>query len=111
LVARIWASVLEMEQVDIHENFFDLGGHSLLLTRVHAQLQKNVSLQISIMDLFSYTTVSSLAGYLDRLNKSQPTLRIDDQQRLVRDRIEKQKATRRRAAGRAREENQQTNKA
>jgi len=66
-IAIIWQAVLSVEKVGIHDNFFDLGGHSLLLVRVYSQLQivflhKN----LSMMDLFIYPTISSLARYLNQ---------------------------------------------
>jgi acyl carrier protein len=107
LVAGIWQSVLAINQIDIHENFFDLGGHSLLIISVQAQLQKNTGLEINIVDFFRFTTVSSLASHLDRLQNSPVAApQKDGEHRLVRDRIEKQKETARRAATRARERNQ-----
>ena len=39
-IAALWQSVLNLEQVGLHDNFFDLGGHSLLMVRVHGQIQK-----------------------------------------------------------------------
>jgi len=107
LVAGIWESVLGVEQIDIYENFFDLGGNSLLIISVQAQLQKNTGLEINIVDFFRFTTVSSLASHLDHLQNSPVAApQKDGEHRLVRDRIEKQKETTRRAAAWARERKQ-----
>jgi non-ribosomal peptide synthetase component F len=66
LLVDIWARVLDVEQVGINDNFFDLGGHSLLLTRVHRKLQEIIGEDISMVTLFQYPTISSLCGYLSR---------------------------------------------
>lgn len=65
-IAGIWQDMLDLEKVGIHDNFFDLGGHSLLLIQVHSQLQKLLNRDISITDLFEYPTISSLTKYLSQ---------------------------------------------
>jgi hypothetical protein len=50
--------------VGIHDNFFGLGGHSLLLARVKAEIGKRMGLEISIIDLFQYPTIEALAHHL-----------------------------------------------
>jgi hypothetical protein len=64
VIAAVWVEVLQIDRVGRHDNFFDLGGHSLLLVRVHSRLQEVVAHQLSIVDLFRYPTVEALAGYL-----------------------------------------------
>jgi amino acid adenylation domain-containing protein len=60
-IAAAWQDVLGVERVGIYDNFFDLGGHSLLIVRLHALLQETLHRDIAIMDLFRYPTVSSFA--------------------------------------------------
>lgn len=62
-IAGVWQTVLQLDQVGLHDNFFDLGGHSLLLVQVHQQLCQCFEQEISISDLFQYPTVSTLADY------------------------------------------------
>jgi acyl-coenzyme A synthetase/AMP-(fatty) acid ligase/acyl carrier protein len=71
-VAAIWSEFLETEAVGMRENFFDLGGHSLLLVRVHARLRDEFAASISITDLFRFTTVESLAAHLSRQQELAP---------------------------------------
>jgi amino acid adenylation domain-containing protein len=63
-IAAIWREVLEVGRVGLHENFFDLGGHSLLMARVHGRLQKELGRKISMVELFQYPTVAALAAHL-----------------------------------------------
>lgn len=65
-IAEIWADILGIPQVGLHNNFFDLGGHSLLLIKVKHRLETHLSVSIAIVDLFRYTTVASLAKYLSQ---------------------------------------------
>nr|QEO74805.1 condensation domain-containing protein [uncultured bacterium] len=63
-IAAVWREVLEAERVGLNENFFDLGGHSLLMARVHGRLQKDLGRKISMVELFQYPTVATLAAHL-----------------------------------------------
>ena len=62
-IADIWKEVLRREKVGINDNFFDLGGHSLLIFKVHGKLQRLGKKHITITDLFRYPTVTSLAQF------------------------------------------------
>ena len=63
-LAAIWAEVLGRARVGVKENFFDLGGHSLLLVKVQARLRETLDRTIPIADLFRFPTVSALAEHL-----------------------------------------------
>jgi amino acid adenylation domain-containing protein len=63
-IAQVWSSVLRLEQVGLHDNFFDLGGHSFLLLKVHQQLSALLEKPISVADLFRFPNVHSLARHL-----------------------------------------------
>ncbi|MCC6179261.1 MAG: SDR family oxidoreductase, partial [Chloroflexi bacterium] len=63
-IAEIWANILGLERVGIHDNFFDLGGDSLLLIRVHHALRQEFEHELSVVDLFQYPTVNALSQYL-----------------------------------------------
>ncbi len=64
IVASAWQDALGVASVDINDNFFDLGAHSLTVAEVQAKLQTDLGRDISILDLFQYSTVSTLAGHL-----------------------------------------------
>jgi amino acid adenylation domain-containing protein len=65
LVAGIWQEVLELEEVGIHDNFFDRGGTSLNIIRVNTGLKKHLQRDIPMLDMFRYPTVHALAAYLE----------------------------------------------
>ncbi|MGP1384067.1 MAG: amino acid adenylation domain-containing protein [Thainema sp.] len=65
-IADIWQSVLNLDRVGLHDNFFDLGGHSLLLVQVQSQLQTQLNREVSLVDLFRYPTIHAIAAYLDQ---------------------------------------------
>jgi hypothetical protein len=63
-IAGLWREVLQLERVGVHDNFFDLGGRSLLLVRVHGRLCELLRREISMIDLFRHPTVAALARHL-----------------------------------------------
>jgi acyl carrier protein len=66
VLAEIWAEVLRLERVGVHDNFFDLGGHSLLIMRLLARIQATFNLDISIRTVFSMPTLEAMAGEIER---------------------------------------------
>ena len=64
VISTIWQDVLQIEKVGIYDNFFDLGGHSLLMVRVNRRLREEFDREVSMIDLFRYPTVSALAEFL-----------------------------------------------
>ncbi|WP_164001905.1 non-ribosomal peptide synthetase/type I polyketide synthase [Pyxidicoccus caerfyrddinensis] len=64
ILARIWQEVLQLERVGATESFFDLGGHSLLLTQVRARVGQAFGREPSMVELFEHVTVESLAAHL-----------------------------------------------
>jgi len=73
IIAKIWQEVLEFEEVGIHDNFFDLGGHSLLLVRMRNRLQEHFEKEISIVDMFQRPTIKDLAKFLSDEQKGEPS--------------------------------------
>jgi amino acid adenylation domain-containing protein len=71
-VAAIWRDVLGVESVGVNDNFFDLGGHSLLLVRVHDRLRRDLDVDLPLVDLFRYPDVASLARRLRGTTEETP---------------------------------------
>ncbi|HSF43790.1 MAG TPA: amino acid adenylation domain-containing protein [Thermoanaerobaculia bacterium] len=65
IIAGIWCEVLGVPRVGYEDNFFDLGGHSLLLPRVQDRLQAQVGREVSMVELLTHTTVRALARHLE----------------------------------------------
>ena len=62
-IAAIWAEAFG-RAVSVHDNFFDIGGHSLLMIRVHARLVTALGRDIPVVKLFQYPSISALARFL-----------------------------------------------
>jgi amino acid adenylation domain-containing protein len=61
-VAAVWQDVLQVPRVGRNDNFFDLGGHSLLIVQVQNRLQKEFGRLVPIVEFFQYTTIAALAA-------------------------------------------------
>ncbi len=62
-VADIWKELLRLPHVGMHHNFFDLGGHSLLLVQVQSRLQRRFGREIPVIELFQRPTVAGMADF------------------------------------------------
>jgi amino acid adenylation domain-containing protein len=69
-LVQIWSEILGVDRVGVRDNFFDLGGHSLLLIRVHARLRQELDSDVAVIDLFRYPTIESMASWLNRRSQS-----------------------------------------
>ena len=66
-IADVWSAVLRVPSVGSRDNFFDLGGHSLLVVQVHQRLTSALQLSFPITDLFRFSTVQAIAAHLGAL--------------------------------------------
>jgi natural product biosynthesis luciferase-like monooxygenase protein/amino acid adenylation domain-containing protein len=72
-IAGIWQDVLQVTQVGVNDNFFDIGGHSLLVVKVHVRLRAAIDRPVTITDLFRFPTVQQLAAHLGGAAPAAPT--------------------------------------
>jgi len=64
-IADIWRSILNVDSVGLDDNFFDLGGHSLLVVQMQSRLRERFHCDLSLMELFRRPTVSAIAEYVN----------------------------------------------
>ncbi len=72
-IAEIWQQVLGIEKVGIHDNFFDLGGHSLLVAKVIAPLRSAFPVEFPMGSLFERPTVHLLSKMILEEQKGGPS--------------------------------------
>jgi amino acid adenylation domain-containing protein len=63
-IARIWCEVLDLETAERDDDFFDLGGHSLSVLQLQAQLRDQLGYRVTVGNLFLHPTVASLAAHI-----------------------------------------------
>ena len=63
----IWKDVLSVENIGIVDNFFVIGGHSLLAVQIMLRIRKQFDIEIPVRVLFDNTTVKTLAQHLDNV--------------------------------------------
>jgi amino acid adenylation domain-containing protein len=73
-LVEIWQEILNRQKIGVNDNFFDLGGHSLLLTRLILRIDQAFGRRVSLGDVFHAPTIASLARMLgqDALSSPQP---------------------------------------
>lgn len=73
-IHAIWNRILQWFEIDNKISFFDAGGTSLQLPEVLMKINKAFNIELSLIDLFKYTSIQSLALYISRLQKSDPLI-------------------------------------
>jgi phthiocerol/phenolphthiocerol synthesis type-I polyketide synthase E len=68
VVVNVWQDILGIDQLGIHDNFFDLGGNSLIGLKVISRLKKELNMDIPVTALFEGPTVSALAKVIGKQN-------------------------------------------
>lgn len=63
---RIWRQVLKIEDLDMESNFFDVGGHSLLLTKMQRILKRDYGVQLTAAEVFRSPTLGALAVWFEQ---------------------------------------------
>ena len=87
-LAHIWQELLQVNTVGIKDNFFDLGGTSLLLVQAHNKVTDAFNIELPAVTLLQYPTIEKLAGYIYQLketsgNKQAKTLRANPAKHLA----------------------------
>jgi len=68
-VLTVWQQVLKRDDFTSYDNFFDIGGHSVLIPGMVIRLAKQFGIKINIVDIFQYPTVHDLAAYINGRNE------------------------------------------
>ncbi|MGH9808880.1 MAG: phosphopantetheine-binding protein, partial [Terriglobia bacterium] len=66
-LVKILARLLKLERVGVNDNFFLLGGHSLLGTQVIARVSESFGVDLTLLKLFDHPTVAEMAGEIETL--------------------------------------------
>jgi len=87
MIASIWQEILHLDRVGVRDNFFDLGGDSIMIVQIHQRLETELLREIPITTLFEHPTISALAEFL-----ADDGTRGAERQQATADRAAKQRA-------------------
>jgi amino acid adenylation domain-containing protein len=87
-LAAIWEEVLGVSRVGLKDNFFDLGGHSLLVTQVISRIRKTIGIELNMRTFFEIPTIFEQAQYIDTVLNIRKTNESDNNNAQDREEIE-----------------------
>jgi len=93
-IAEIWSDILKNQEIGIHDNFFDVGGNSFNIIQVNHRMNEAFSLEIPIVDLFTYTTIFNASKLVSEMLSNDTKSDMDKDQQGF-DSIDKAKERRR----------------
>ena len=82
IVKKIWEKVLNKPIAGIDTNFFELGGTSLHMIQVSSQLEREFHQSVTVVDLFTYTTIRTLSMYLEGKNNQDACESQNDEEKV-----------------------------
>lgn len=65
-LCRLWQEILHFDKIGINDNFFEIGGSSLLAVECTSRIESRLNTKLSVTHFFQYPTIAALAGHLDR---------------------------------------------
>ena len=83
-LAQIWAQVLELKELDIYDNFYQLGGDSILAITISNYITEELDKRIDVADLFQYLTIAELAAYLEEDDE----IEVEDDYEIIEDEVD-----------------------
>ncbi|HEU4882970.1 MAG TPA: amino acid adenylation domain-containing protein, partial [Longimicrobium sp.] len=78
-IAGFWAEVLGVERVGVEDNFFEIGGHSLLVARLFVRIREAFPREMVLVDLFRHTTVAAQAAFVTERPDEAPAVTVSQQ--------------------------------
>lgn len=100
-IVEVLEEVLGSERVGVDDNFFDLGGNSVLLMQVHQRLQEVLGQTFEVVEIFNHPTVAQLAAHIGDVEAgvgSRPVEVRQEQLKSGRDRLRQRRARQRRSS-------------
>ncbi|WP_414582651.1 amino acid adenylation domain-containing protein [Scytonema sp. PCC 10023] len=87
MLATIWAQVLDIEKISIHDNFFEVGGQSLVATRLISQIRQVFQVELPLRRVFEKPTIAGLAKDIEKATKISLGAETTDIERISRSQV------------------------
>ncbi|MEV6850970.1 beta-ketoacyl synthase N-terminal-like domain-containing protein [Actinoplanes sp. NPDC051411] len=85
ILAEIWCDVLELDEVDVLDNFFEAGGYSMLMQLVRERIAQRVGIRPTLPELFIHSTIRSCAAFLDGSREEREPVSLSQERAAVPD--------------------------
>jgi amino acid adenylation domain-containing protein len=72
---KIWTDVLHLEKIEVHDSFWEMGGHSFLAMQIASRVQQVFRLELPLFVLFERPTIAEVAEFIDAQQQPQPRKR------------------------------------
>jgi acyl carrier protein len=79
VLCEIWQEVLGLEQVGIEDNFFQLGGHSLLIVKLLSQLKQKMNITVQLKDMFDFAVLLEMSVHIEGVLLQNKTEQLREQ--------------------------------
>jgi len=96
-IVACWQAVLNLEKIGLDDNFFDIGGHSLLVVEVLSKLRETIDKPVKMIDMFRFPTIRQFSNYLSDESDSNSKLSESEDRAKARKDARKNTMNRRRA--------------
>lgn len=80
---RIWSNLLQMKKIGLNDNFFQIGGTSLLSIRLITELKKHFNQDLSLLDVFKYPTIKEFGNFIDKNISNTPVFCLQKHKKSV----------------------------
>jgi aspartate racemase len=75
-LAELWVEVLRLDQVGIHDNFFEIGGHSLLVAKLFERIERGFECRLPLATIFQAPTIAKLARQLETTRQAAGSVQL-----------------------------------
>ena len=83
-LVEIWSEILDVDKVGVQDNFFDIGGHSLMATQVISKIREVFQCEIPLRDIFDEPNIENLAKIIDEVLADGGASSVESIQRIDR---------------------------
>lgn len=87
ILAGIWSQILEVNQIGVHDNFFEVGGHSLIATKLVSRIRDAFEVELPLRALFEQPTIAGLANVIEETRHKEQNLNIPPIRRVSREEL------------------------
>lgn len=76
-LCAIWQNLLQLEKIGVTDNFFRIGGHSILALKLSQRLKSELSINVGVADIFTNNTIQKLSLHLENITQEQEYIEIE----------------------------------